>query len=702
MSLEKVIEHAGASHYAEQALRILGGLIQKPQYVGEVFGMGYEEAIVVIHDAYRERVGGIPSLSFLIATRVDVNASIDFHKEDSSVLLLRVMDAAPLPNQGELERLRADAAQRASGEATHWDHDSIMDGYTRNQTSFAGVRCRIIGTFFSDEAEGSRLVLKFGSDISNYYPNRGLKVYKPRDEALRSIVNFRDPARLVFDPGHPLHGLAQCHVSVGEVRYASTNRGHQGVSGVRVDLYPVDLVDQKTALFGMTRTGKSNTVKVVAKSIFELRYQDKQHGKIGQLIFDYNGEYANENVQDGGGGLNVAALKNVWRANRSGSQADVLTYGSVPRAEDPDRKLTKLNFFAEENLQLGKEIIDSVLSETNYNYLKSFRDVRFFIEDKDDRSEVTRFNRTVFAYRALLARAGFAPPASMAQAYPGTLFGKELRDEMAKSRVDDPAPHKNAARLLGEERISWSQAASAMEALEDFIRRGKDSGYRDFNEKYMNKPGKTQPWADQWFINVVGMFQYRSGSTYVARVLEQHSHTVGTDYADEIYADLLAGKLVIVDQSAGTQEINKAAADRIMNKVFAQNLAAFTSGRVPAKILIYIEEAHNLLPSSRETDMQDIWVKTAKEGAKLGLGLVYSTQEVSSIQKNILKNTANWFIGHLNSTEETKELNKFYDFGDFERSILRAQDKGFIRVKTLSNAYVIPIQVDRFKVPDAI
>jgi len=55
------------------------------------------------------------------------------------------------------------------------------------------------------------------------------------------------------------------------------------VASVPVSVTPTDLLGQKTALFGMTRTGKSNTTKIILKAIFELRWAAADAQRIGHL-----------------------------------------------------------------------------------------------------------------------------------------------------------------------------------------------------------------------------------------------------------------------------------------------------------------------------------------------------------------------------------------------------------------------------------
>src|SRR4051794_17015895 len=84
-SLEQAFKKERDQAESLAARNILGTLVQQSQYVGEVYNLSYSTALVLIHDYHRQRVGGIPSLSFLVATRIEPDALIDYRQEDSSI-----------------------------------------------------------------------------------------------------------------------------------------------------------------------------------------------------------------------------------------------------------------------------------------------------------------------------------------------------------------------------------------------------------------------------------------------------------------------------------------------------------------------------------------------------------------------------------------------------------------------------------------
>ena len=694
----------------------LTSLIRTDDLVGDLLKMDYTECEVLVHDYSRQKVGGLPLGSFLLATRLAPGATPDPTEEDSALLLLRVVGQARLPNAFETDASRFQAGQRVATLDSVWDADDKTDQFTLHQLRYAGVRCRVLGTFRMGEIRSADWRLVFGADVSNFYSGRGMKIYKPVGGALSKIVNFSKPT---LDDSHPLAGI---RVPVGRVRYAASERVNDPEGeNVAVNLDPTDLIARRTALFGMSRTGKSNTTKVIAGSVFRIREQDNVLGRVGQLIFDVNGEYANENTQDGGH-ENPSCLKNVSTHTQNAEPGDVVTYGLWPHANDPGRKIVKVNFFGEsptnwadrdavmkalDTLYVGKSLVDAELAEYNDKYIKSFQTTQLDPPKDWQKGDQVRYQRLILAYRATLAAANFTPPSSLSSARFKGLFNEQLRKAMRESSTPDGtdlATYQETASILAKESGTWSEAARAMAGLRRFMADSK-SGFQAFNQQYMTeKDGRN--WADPSLSNILEIFSYPNGVRAILPVAHGHSPDVKGDFAQEIVTDLLAGRLVIFDQSLGDPDQNRRASERIMWAIFNRQKQAFiapqkdAAGNIkrPDDILVYAEEAHNLLPANSALDVSNIWSRVAKEGSKYRIGLVYATQEPSSIQSNILKNTDNWFVAHLNNADETKELRKYYDFDDFVQSILQVPDAGFLRMRTLSNPYIVPVQISRFKI----
>ena len=228
----------------------------------------------------------------------------------------------------------------------------------------------------------------------------------------------------------------------------------------------------------------------------------------------------------------------------------------------------------------------------------------------------------------------------------------------------------------------------------------------EFFKNYKKKKG--HEWADEDLKALLVFLTRKSkpgsnslvnGYLKIRSVQDLHTDTVGKPFEKEIVEELRKGGVVIVDLSQGDSDIQRLYSERICRYIFSDAMAKFVRARPNNFVQFYFEEAHNLFPKKDDKDLSQIYNRLAKEGAKLNIGLTYATQEVSSISSNILKNTQNWFIAHLNNEDETKEIKKYYDFGDFVDSLVRfseRNDKGFVRMKTYSNPFVVPVQIDRF------
>jgi len=636
-------------------------------FVGRPFGIDYGKAYILVADSWKQKAMGIPQGSFLLAY-------YENEEDVSETLLLRVIGPTRLPTDMEVISSMVEYYKdnlKTSGK------NSQLDTFTRYEFSFSGIECRILGTFYRDPKNQT----KFGADVENFYSAHNYVVIKPNGSVLELIANFRE-GEVVGTP---------TDIKIGRVRYSSSKRFQDQEENVSVYVNPKDFLGKRTAMFGMTRTGKSNTVKKIIqatvamseKAVYKAeKLNDEKVSEIeainknglpyfpaGQIIFDINGEYANPNLQDQGTAISELFNK-------------IVTRYSVLQKEG--FKVLKVNFF--NDVISGFELIRSHLALDGSDYVKSFLSIDLSEpEDQKDFSARTRFSRIKAAYLCCLYKAGFTVPKGFVLKFDGE---KSLNTFAKKSGID---PSKGVSF---DDAVIWFTAIWEKYNTDEFF------------DEY--KKDKGHEWADEDLKALLVFLTRKSkpgsnslvnGFIKLRTIQNLHTDTVGKPFEKEIVEELRKGGIVIVDLSQGDIEIQQLYSERICRYIFADAMSRFVRARPNNFVQFYFEEAHNLFPKKDDKDLSQIYNRLAKEGAKLNIGLTYATQEVSSISSNILKNTQNWFIAHLNNEDETKEIKKYYDFGDFVESLVRfseRNDKGFVRMKTYSNPFVVPVQVDRF------
>ena len=187
-----------------------------------------------------------------------------------------------------------------------------------------------------------------------------------------------------------------------------------------------------------------------------------------------------------------------------------------------------------------------------------------------------------------------------------------------------------------------------------------------------------------------------SGYTKLKPLRSFHTPSSRLDYRGEIYQELERGKIVIVDLHLGPDTTIRRLSENLAGYLMERQTDVFTRGVEPPAIQVALEEAHNLFSSEKYKDDLDVWVRMAKEASKLKIGMLYATQEVTGVAHQVLANTKNWVVAHLNNSREVNELGKFYDFKAFGDAIISHEDKGYVRLKTMSSPYIIPVHIDRY------
>ena len=304
------------------------------RFVGYVLDMGYDIVTIITSDPFKAAVGGVPRNSLLIMVPSELPSRMPPH-----LTLLRVLDVAPTPLSNDIQQTYFELQKKSMPE---------LDVFTQAELQWGALKTTVLGMLYPSPDHPAKV--EFSGDLNNIVSAHKYRVYAPDHKLLDRVVNATVPDQHRF--------------SLGPLRLTEARLPLPGkpLPNVDVQLSTDDFMSRRTALFGKTRLGKSNIVKLIAQSIMETTKSTGDRAySCGQLIFDVDGEYANDNPQDGA--VSIA----------SAYQNQTTVY-ALTKKEATDSKPLRLDFYAHPDKSHG--ILGQLLNSdgrTGSIYINSFR-----------------------------------------------------------------------------------------------------------------------------------------------------------------------------------------------------------------------------------------------------------------------------------------------------------------------------------------
>ncbi|WP_433691766.1 ATP-binding protein [Herbaspirillum seropedicae] len=469
-----------------------------------------------------------------------------------------------------------------------------------------------------------------------------------------------------------LSGDAGETFELGKVRWGEHIGKHANT--VPVAMSVDEVVGKRTAMFGKTRLGKSNVVKLLMQGVLNAT---RQSDHVGQLVFDVNGEYANDNPQDG----------NFSIASAYPERVQVYFLSTQPRG---DGEFLRYNFYdiPERALSIFSELLTpSVLDIPEVrNFLMIRLPALSALRNARADGSAAAF-RKLCLFWTLLHDAGFEPGDTVCTEVSGrglinVGFTPALRMaawQAIRSKAPPPMP------------ASFTEMTEEIHVLSAF------------SLKYANDPnlrvGRTELFDEEDRVMQELICQTNGVGPYFLRECLQFHSSRASNFLHDILRAIDTGKTVIIDLGAANERIVRYFSRTISIAMFQQQEQKFITNTLAGRyVQIYFEEAHMIFPvDAGGKNTTDIYARFAKEGAKFGIGIVYSTQSPTSVSYSLLTQTENFFIGHLSSETDVDALASVQSlFEAVKEDILQFRLPGFMRVLSYSRRFVLPVQAKRF------